>query len=99
VSKSCQGGCFVEDGEEVVGVVGEASEEEPVGRVAQAGEESGSGGPAVDDTTPLAGRTWIDIDVPEGESSPWLTLMGTRVLEWWDATQGTAGTEGAESVR
>ncbi|KRB39098.1 hypothetical protein [Microbacterium sp. Root180] len=36
-------------------------------------------------TTPLAGRTWFDVDVPEGESSKWLTLMGTRVLDWWDA--------------
>lgn len=36
-------------------------------------------------TTPLAGRTWFDVDVPEGEPSKWLTLIGTRVLEWWDA--------------
>lgn len=36
-------------------------------------------------TTPLPGRTWFDVDVPEGEPSRWLTLMGTRVLEWWDA--------------
>ena len=36
-------------------------------------------------TTPLAGRTWFDIDVPEGEPSRWLTLIGTRVLDWWDA--------------
>ncbi len=36
-------------------------------------------------TMPLAGRTWFDVDVPEGESSKWLTLVGTRVLEWWDA--------------
>ncbi|BDZ64593.1 squalene cyclase [Agromyces mangrovi Wang et al. 2018] len=34
----------------------------------------------------LAGRTWFDIDVPEGEPSKWLTLIGTRVLDWWDAT-------------
>ncbi|GLI27285.1 hypothetical protein ARHIZOSPH14_15270 [Agromyces rhizosphaerae] len=33
----------------------------------------------------LAGRTWFDIDVPEGEPSKWLTLIGTRVLDWWDA--------------
>ena len=32
--------------------------------------------------TPLAGRTWFDIDVPEGEPSRWLTLIGSRVLEW-----------------
>lgn len=36
-------------------------------------------------TTPLPGRTWFDVDVPEGEASRWLTLFGTRVLEWWDA--------------
>jgi hypothetical protein len=35
-------------------------------------------------TTPLAGRTWFDVDVPEGEPSRWLTLFGARVLEWWD---------------
>jgi hypothetical protein len=34
---------------------------------------------------PLAGRVWFDIDVPEGQPSPWLTLLGTRVLDWWDA--------------
>ncbi len=33
----------------------------------------------------LAGRTWFDMDVPAGEPSKWLTLIGTRVLEWWDA--------------
>lgn len=38
-------------------------------------------------TTPLAGRTWFDVDVPEGEPSRWLTLIGTRVLEWWDGAQ------------
>lgn len=31
-----------------------------------------------------AGRVWFDIDVPVGEPSPWLTLFGTRVLQWWD---------------
>ncbi|MDW4573697.1 squalene cyclase [Microbacterium sp. M3] len=36
-------------------------------------------------TTPLAGRTWFDVDVPEGQPSRWLTLIGTRVLDWWDA--------------
>jgi hypothetical protein len=39
-------------------------------------------------TTPLPGRTWFDVDVPEGEPSRWLTLFGTRVLQWWDATAG-----------
>ncbi|HEY9324887.1 MAG TPA: squalene cyclase [Agromyces sp.] len=33
-------------------------------------------------TAPLAGRTWFDVDVAEGEPSRWLTLIGTRVLEW-----------------
>src|SRR6478735_1093503 len=37
-------------------------------------------------TTPLAGRTWFDVDVPEGQPSKWLTLVGTRVLDWWDAS-------------
>lgn len=36
-------------------------------------------------TTPLPGRTWFDVDVPEGQPSKWLTLIGTRVLDWWDA--------------
>jgi hypothetical protein len=36
-------------------------------------------------STPLAGRTWFDVDVAEGEPSRWLTLIGTRVLDWWDA--------------
>ncbi|MCR2825347.1 squalene cyclase, partial [Microbacterium sp. zg.Y909] len=36
-------------------------------------------------TTPLAGRTWFDVDAGEGEPSKWLTLAGTRVLDWWDA--------------
>jgi len=30
------------------------------------------------------GRVWFEIDVPVGEASPWLTLIATRVLEWWD---------------
>ena len=32
----------------------------------------------------LAGRTWFDVDAAEGEPSRWLTLIGTRVLTWWD---------------
>ena len=31
------------------------------------------------------GRVWFEVDVPAGEPSKWLTLHGTRVLEWWDA--------------
>ncbi|GAA1959504.1 squalene cyclase [Microbacterium deminutum] len=34
---------------------------------------------------PLPGRTWFDVDAPEGEPSRWLTLFGTRVLDWWDS--------------
>lgn len=33
---------------------------------------------------PLAGRTWFEVDAPEGETSRWLTLIGTRVLDWVD---------------
>lgn len=36
-------------------------------------------------TRPLAGRTWFPVDVGEGAPSKWLTLFGTRALEWWDA--------------
>lgn len=32
----------------------------------------------------LAGRTWFDMDVEVGQPSKWLTLIGTRVLKWWD---------------
>ena len=31
------------------------------------------------------GRVWIDIDVPPGEPSKWLTFYGSRVLDWWDS--------------
>ncbi len=31
------------------------------------------------------GRQWLEVDVPAGEPSRWLTLVGTRVLRWWDA--------------
>jgi hypothetical protein len=30
------------------------------------------------------GRVWFEIDVPPGESSPWLTFHALRVLRWWD---------------
>ena len=33
----------------------------------------------------LPGRVWFETDVPEGERSKWLTLIGTRVLTWWDS--------------
>jgi len=38
-------------------------------------------------STPLAGRVWFEVDVPEGEPSPWLTFVATRVLDWWDAAR------------
>lgn len=40
----------------------------------------------------LPGRVWVDIDVPAGEPSPWLTLIGSRVLEWWADTRERART-------
>lgn len=30
------------------------------------------------------GRVWFEVDVDAGEPSKWLTLMGLRVLDWWD---------------
>lgn len=33
------------------------------------------------------GRVWFETDVPAGEPSPWLTLYGTRVLNWWDQSR------------
>ncbi len=30
------------------------------------------------------GRMWFEVDVPAGQPSKWLTLYGTRVLNWWD---------------
>jgi hypothetical protein len=33
----------------------------------------------------MPGRTWFDVDVDEDKPSRWLTLVGTRVLDWWDA--------------
>jgi hypothetical protein len=31
------------------------------------------------------GRVWFEVDVPAGQPSKWLTFLGTRVLDWWDA--------------
>jgi hypothetical protein len=31
------------------------------------------------------GRVWFEVDVLAGEPSKWLTLFGTRVLDWWDS--------------
>ncbi|MDF2559255.1 MAG: hypothetical protein K0R99_701 [Microbacterium sp.] len=33
-------------------------------------------------STPLAGRTWFPVDAGAGHPSRWLTLIGTRVLDW-----------------
>ena len=33
------------------------------------------------------GRVWLDVDVPEGERSKWLTFHATTVLEWWDSSR------------
>lgn len=30
------------------------------------------------------GRVWFEVDVEAGEPSRWLTLSGSRVLDWWD---------------
>ncbi len=30
------------------------------------------------------GRVWFEVDVPVGQASPWLTLIATRALDWWD---------------
>ncbi|RSN21261.1 squalene cyclase [Amycolatopsis sp. WAC 04169] len=32
-----------------------------------------------------SGRVWFEVDVAAGEPSKWLTLYGTRVLNWWDS--------------
>ncbi|MFD6068189.1 prenyltransferase/squalene oxidase repeat-containing protein [Amycolatopsis lurida] len=32
-----------------------------------------------------AGKVWFEVDVEAGEPSKWLTLHGTRVLNWWDS--------------
>ncbi|MDV6304982.1 MULTISPECIES: squalene cyclase [Rhodococcus] len=34
---------------------------------------------------PHSGQVWFETDAPEGERSKWLTLIGTRVLTWWDS--------------
>ena len=30
------------------------------------------------------GVAWVEADVPVGQPSPWLTLYGTLILDWWD---------------
>lgn len=46
----------------------------------------------------LPGRVWFDVDVPEGESSRWLTLIGSRVLDWWDGSREACGTSSAHPL-
>ncbi len=36
----------------------------------------------------LPGQVWFDVDAAPGEPSPWLTLYGLRVLNWWDHSEG-----------
>jgi len=31
------------------------------------------------------GQVWFEVDVPAGQQSKWLTLYGTRLLNWWDS--------------
>ena len=31
------------------------------------------------------GQVWFEVDVPVGQPSKWLTLYGSRVLDWWDS--------------
>ncbi len=33
------------------------------------------------------GAVWVQIDELRGQPSKWLTLIGTRVLDWWDAAR------------
>jgi hypothetical protein len=33
------------------------------------------------------GTMWFEVDAPRGEPSKWLTLIATRVLDWWDAQE------------
>jgi hypothetical protein len=30
-------------------------------------------------------REWLEVDASAGQPSKWLTLYGTRVLDWWDS--------------
>jgi hypothetical protein len=36
------------------------------------------------------GRVWFEIDAPAGHPSKWLTLIGTRVLAWWESATDRA---------
>ncbi|MEV7552033.1 squalene cyclase [Amycolatopsis sp. NPDC089917] len=38
-----------------------------------------------------SGRVWFEVDVGAGEPSKWLTLYGTRVLNWWDSGPPRSG--------
>jgi hypothetical protein len=38
------------------------------------------------------GRVWFDVAAPVGEPSKWLTLIGWRVLDWWNSGCGSEQT-------
>lgn len=38
----------------------------------------------------LAGEVWFEVDVPEGEPSPWVTFRALRVLDWWESARKAA---------
>ncbi|MFY2786811.1 squalene cyclase [Rhodococcus sp. MALMAid1271] len=54
--------------------------EEAIGAIRSARRSDGSWLQA----RPHPGEVWFETDVSEGEPSKWLTLIGTRVLTWWD---------------
>lgn len=33
----------------------------------------------------LQGKVWFEIDSKVGTSSKWLTLIGLRILKWWNS--------------
>ena len=39
----------------------------------------------------LPGEVWFPLDVPEGEPSPWVTMIALRVLRWYDEGTGASG--------
>jgi hypothetical protein len=48
--------------------------------------------------SPHVGRTWFEVDAPEGEPSKWLTLYGMRVLSWWDGAASTTSADVSRST-
>lgn len=41
------------------------------------------------------GLVWFETDAAPGEPSKWLTLVGTRVLDWWEASEADASARDA----